>query len=399
MARVKEAPYRLTHNNGRAVLVFWSQGARTKVTLGLAYHPERSSAEESRKAHEAAEAEWRRLTDGRVVEEASRVRTDLRLLELYAIYLLQWEPPINATVNERKKLMTAKIICTGYGKAIRTWADDDARRPDGSLRWSGDKRTPLERIVADSGPGEFLSWRLLSVQRKTMKKEKSNLVRFLQWAHAAGYLASVPKVELPAGKGTVHAQMKNSGRGRNIALTMAKAMELVQAMPEWSSRTARNGGERFLVRPFFEFMRLTGLRPATIERLEVGRNWSPGDKSLRLDNEDDKAKFGREVPLLPAAVKILKDYAPESGHIFGHHDYRVHVRAAAEKVLKGEAKQYFGAYHLRYLFITSLVNRKNANVVATQWLVGHKDLSTTSGYVHGDAASAKKMLKEIEGEM
>jgi integrase len=212
-------------------------------------------------------------------------------------------------------------------------------------------------------------------------------------------LASLPPVKLPPGAGVANPKMKNSGRGKKIKLTMEQATALVAAMPETSSRKARNGGESFLVRPFFEFMRLTGLRPATIARLEVGRNWKPGDKALSLDNEDDKAKFGREVPLLPAAVKILEEYAPEKGHIFGHHDYRVHVRAAAEKTLKGEGKKYFGAYHLRHLLATFLVNRPGANIPAAQWLLGHKDLSTTSGYVEGDAASARKALKEVQGEL
>jgi integrase len=298
--------------------------------------------------------------------------------------------------NERQRLSTALVVRRTYGATLSDWASDDD-----SGRWRGDKRTPLERLVDDAGPGDFLGWRLLSVTRKTMRKEKSNLVQLFAWAKASGYLASVPAVELPIGKGTAHARMKRSGRGVHIPMTVLQAAQIVAAMPEWSSRSARNGGDRFLVRPFFEMMRLTGLREATLERLEVPRNWRNGQKSLTLADEDDKARYGRTLPILPEAVALLERYAPTRGHIFGHHDFRKHVKAAAAVVFaeQPDVAELFGGYHFRHFVATYLANRAGTNLVGAQFVLGHKDLGTTSGYVHADEDAARELLDAARGEI
>ena len=152
---------------------------RHKVALGLPYDPERSSPGERRAAHEAAEAKYRELTAGRVLVQNARVKTALTFNELYALYLERWEPADDLDVNARKRMTSA-----AYGTTVGEWASDEATRPDGSKRWRGDDRTPLQRIASDDGPGDFLGWRLIRVKRKTMRKEKSNLVQFFAWAKA-----------------------------------------------------------------------------------------------------------------------------------------------------------------------------------------------------------------------
>ena len=400
MGRPKVSPFRILNKAGRAYLDFDTpDGGRELVALKLPFGDRKTC---SREAREAGEREWRRLTEGRVVEEDRRVRTSKRLSELYAMFADRWVPPEDASVNERERLRKAYGVRMSYGQRMIGWASDEARRPDGSLRWRGDARTPLQRLVADDGPSSFLAWRLTSVKRKSMRKEKSNLVLFLEWTKAHGFLASLPPVSLPSGRGVTHPRMAKSGRGVHIALTLDHVARVVAAMPEWSNRTSRATGaagaqakRRFLVRPFFEMMWLTGLREATLERLEVPRNWRRGRTSLHLENADDKAQYGRDFPLTEASIAVLEKYAPASGHIFGHHDYRKHVRAAAKAALPPELAERFGGYHLRHFLGTHLANRAGTALPALQFVMGHTDLGTTSGYVHADAASARALLEQV----
>lgn len=120
---------------------------------------------------------------------------------------------------------------------------------------------------------------------------------------------------------------------------------------------------------------------------------------MRIDNADDKAMYGRGLPLLPEAVAILKAYAPKEGHVFGRHDYRKHVKAAAAKVFEPEVAERFGGYHFRHFVATFLANRAGTNLVGAQYVLGHVDLGTTSGYVHADKAAAAVVLKAARAEI
>ncbi len=359
---------------------------------------ERSSPAERRAAHEAAEAKWRELTDGRVVIEHRRVKTTLTFQELYALYIERWESDPKLDINARKRLQSALIVRRSYGSTIMEWASSEAVRPDGLKRWRTDDRTPLQRITADDGPSDFLGWRLTKVRRKSMRKEKSNLLSFFTWCRANGYLASAPPVTLPEGKGT---PALTTGRGVHIPLTVVDARKLVAMMPEWSSRVSRNNYEPFRVRDFFEFMWMTGLRPVTIERMEVGRNWLPGAAAVTLTDEDDKVAYGREFPLTRMATELLTRVAPDSGHIFGHHDRRKFVKAAAAIVFDSDTRkaELFGSYHLRDFVGTFLASRAGTNLSAASYVLGHRDLGTTSIYVHPDEAEARALLDSTEREM
>lgn len=399
MGRVKEAPFHVRSDRGRAVLDYVApDGRRRKVALGLEYTG-RLGATGNRAVQEAAEAKWRELTDGRVVVEHARITSDRTLAELYRAYTKRWAAPEGASINERQALLKGLGVRRVYGNHIQDWASDESLRPDGSRRWLKDRRTPLERLLADGGADEFLSWRLQLVTRSTMKKEKSNLCLFFEWLKAHHYIKSLPAVSLPKGAGT---KKLSNGRGYVIDLKPTEAARIVAAMPVWSNRASRKQDQvgRFLVRPFFDFMSMTGLREATIERLEVPRNWQPGRKSIRLDDADDKAKYGREFPLTDAAAALLTEYAPDVGHIFGHHDFRKHVKAAAAIVFadRPELAEKFGGYHLRHFIGTYLAGRAGTNLPAVQHVLGHKDLGTTSKYVHATEADARTLLEAVEQE-
>lgn len=398
MARNKGAPYYLRSVDGRGVLEYRTTEGQRKVRLGVPYDPERSSPAERRAAQQTAESKWRELTSERVVVEHSRVKTTLTFNELYSLYLEKWEADAKADLNAKKRLADTLIVRRSYGAAVVEWASDEATRTDGTKRWRSDSRTPLERISADVGPSDYLAWRLTRVVRKTMRKEKSNLAQFLEWSKAHGYLASIPSVTLPPGAGVK--AVKNSGRGVVIQLTALDARKLIAVMSEWS--TGRKGTtERFLVRSFFEFMWLTGLRPATIRRLEIGRNWMRSSKVLRLTEDDDKAKYGRDFPLTQMAAEVLERIAPDDGHIWGHHERGAYLKAAAAIVFKEDPhrRDLFGSYHLRHFVGTFLANRAGTNLAAASFVMGHTDLTTTSGYVHADADAARQLLESTEPEL
>lgn len=402
MARHKGAPYYLRSVGGRAVLEYRTTEGQRKVRLGLPFDPERSSPAERRAAQQAAEDRYRELTNERVIVEHARVKTSLTFNELYGLYLDRWEPDPKLGINAKKKLTASLIVRRAYGATLMEWAGDEASRPDGTKRWRADNRTPLERIVADVGPADFLAWRLTRVKRKTMRKEKSNLAQFLAWAKAHDYIATVPPITLPPGGGV--AAVKNTGRGVTIPISTLDARKLIAVMPEYSvGRTGPNGArrDRFLVRSFFEMLWLSGLRPVTLERLEVPRNWRRGSKSLRLDAADDKIEYARELPLTKMMIEVLDRVAPDRGHIFGFHDRDAYLRAACEIVFKDDPlkRELLGRYHLRHFVGTFLANRAGTSLPSAQFVLGHLDLTTTSGYVHADEAGARELLESAEAEL
>lgn len=136
---------------------------------------------------------------------------------------------------------------------------------------------------------------------------------------------------------------------------------------------------RFPIRARFEFGYLTGLRPGSLDRLSVPDHWEPGRTTLQLTDDADKIRWGRELPLEPRALEILAEVAPAQGLIFGHHDYREHLKAAAAKVLPPERAKRFAGSHFRSMFTTHALEL-GKNILGIQYRVGHKLLSTTARY-------------------
>ncbi|HKY38886.1 MAG TPA: site-specific integrase [Polyangiaceae bacterium] len=124
----------------------------------------------------------------------------------------------------------------------------------------------------------------------------------------------------------------------------------------------------------------TGLRPSTLDKISVPEHDTRGSRVLRITPEIDKARWARDVPLTEKARKALDSVCPDAGPIFGWHDYRPHIKAAAAKVLKGEAAKRFAGSHLRSAMTTHELEQ-GKNIVGIQYRVGHKLLSTTARYV------------------
>jgi integrase len=168
-------------------------------------------------------------------------------------------------------------------------------------------------------------------------------------------------------------------------------VQAIMSMPVLSHRISKADRRRFAVRPRFVVAYETGLRPATLDAISIPEDWKIGASTLRIDEEDDKARFGRTVTLTETARLALEQTVAElgitRGIIFGRHDYRVYLRDAG---LDGVAR--LAAYDFRHARATHQLDR-GASLSGVAFQHGHTQLTTTAKYTHptkraGDAALA-----------
>jgi integrase len=135
----------------------------------------------------------------------------------------------------------------------------------------------------------------------------------------------------------------------------------------------------------------TALRPETISRLRVPENWRPGMHHLEIQNEDDKARFGREVDLTDEAVSILVSATPEAGPVFGHHVFYKALKRAATQVLGPERGKRFAPYDFRHGRAKELLDA-GALIRGVGWVLGHKRASTTDKYLAPDRSAGRDAI-------
>lgn len=212
--------------------------------------------------------------------------------------------------------------------------------------------------------GDYQRRRLGSVQRTTVVKERSALLRFLTWCMEQEVLRDVPDFpRLP--KKASGKRHKQARRKPSVELAPAEADAILAALPEWS-RTRE--GERFPIRARFEFAYETGLRPATLDKL-VGRDVSVG--GLHIRPEVDKNRWERVVPLTARARDALKRLGPvgRAEPLFGEHDYRAPFRAACVAALGDERGKLVTPYDLKHGRVTHLLDA-GAPVMGIRYLTG-----------------------------
>jgi integrase len=256
--------------------------------------------------------------------------------------------------------------------------------------------------VTDVTATDYRDKRLRKVQGTTVRKELGALRRFLAWCGDRGYLprtVNVPGVPTKT-TGTRHTQRR---RVAAPELAPDECEAFLAALPEWSeSRRV----DRFAIRARFRVQYETGLRPSTIDGLSVPEHYSRGATSLRITPEIDKMRSAREVPLTDAARKALDatidgmparpDGEAFCGLIFGAHEYREHVAAAAKKGLPPAAARVFTGAHLRSARLTHLLER-TGNVAGVQHLAGHADTRSTSRYLRPTFRAAVAALESFRG--
>lgn len=264
---------------------------------------------------------------------------------------------------------------------------------------------------------DLVSERLGKVKRQSVKREVAALRNFVAFALQRKLIPEL--VHVPnAPKHAAGTACEVRRRVAALPITREQVEAFLAALPE-TSELSENRGDVYPIRDRFVVQYETSLRPSSIDRLRVPDHYQPGESMLRLSDDTDKARWGRDVPLTPRARAALdrvlawveaqrqaKQAAlgrpvlaePYAGPIFGVHNYKKQVRKAAKEALPPELADRFCAAHLRSARITHLLER-GANIVGVQYSAGHKQLSTTSKYVRPtfrSAADAMAVMSDPE---
>jgi integrase len=304
---------------------------------------------------------------GHVVRGGKQARSRVRLsLETPEVLLGRWLVSISGVLDP-------ETVKTYEGYAGKHWATFKT----------------LDDFLDDAQLAEYARERLRNVLRKTLSKELSALYGFLGWCKEQGAIAELPARPEVGRKVTG----KRSGKQRAQANEMSpeQVEAFIAALPEWSERTRQ--GKAFAVRSRFRFAYETGLRPATLDALTWG-HWN--GESLRIDDEHDKARFGREVPLSAAAIAALESLAAGgpslSSTIFGRHDYRVAIRKAC---LKASIPLTIAPYDFRHARGTHLVDA-GVPRTAVAYMLGQKRLTTTDIYTRPTQRAAEAAIAALD---
>lgn len=235
--------------------------------------------------------------------------------------------------------------------------------------------------ITDESCNRYMRNRLGKVQASTVRKELSALRGFCRWAELDVTVPSVPKRTL----GTPY---KDPRRKAAIAISRREAQRIIAALPERSSDRKDPSALPYPVRARFEVAYETGLRPATLDRLEAPEHYRKGAMEITITPAIEKIREPRVVPLTARARKALDRVCPKQGPIFGAHDYREPIWKAAKAVLGEHRAELFTMAHLRSAMITHSLDA-GAPLTAVQHLVGHKHTSTTALYVRPGEAAAR----------
>jgi integrase len=244
----------------------------------------------------------------------------------------------------------------------------------------------FDRITPTSA-AEYGRARLRKVTRDTVKKELAALRNFLAWCQEQGVLGEAPKVAtLPRrAMGVRSANRKTEATD----LTPEDVDAFIAVLPEWSSERAT----RFAVRARFRVAWETALRPSTLDRLSAPEHYRAGASELVVADDIDKARFGRTLPLTDAARRALDSVVGKAGLVFGKHDYRPYIRAAATRAGLDPAKVAtltpYDMRHARTLHLTET----SGNLPGVAFLVGHTRITTTDKYLRATRRAANRVLE------
>jgi site-specific recombinase XerC len=257
---------------------------------------------------------------------------------------------------------------------------------------------------------EYMRARLLVVQSSTVRKELSALRHFLNWCVELGALPQ--KVNVPSvPKRVTGTRFEKRRRSGAIALSPDETEAMLAKLEAWSTSKRV---PPFPIQARFLVAYETSLRPATLDALLLDVHYRIGSSTIMLTHEFDKNRWGREVPLSSRAraaldavcVRLHADRAkrlaelPEGSElppepIFGKHDYREHLKAAAESVLSPERAKLFNGAHFRSARITHWLEQTN-NLPGTQYMAGHRLATTTAGYVKQSLRAALDVVSAVE---
>jgi hypothetical protein len=223
--------------------------------------------------------------------------------------------------------------------------------------------------------------------RTTVLRELAYLRQFLDWCVLHGALASAPTIPKlpPKARGT----RTGPQRAKAVHISPADADAILAALPEESKTIA---GRKWPIRARFAFMWETMLRPETLSRLRVPEHWRPGSSQVELEDEDDKARWGRTLDLSPEAVRLLRQVAPAEGLIFGDHNYSKVLKRVATAILGPRLGRMFAPYDFRHGGAKDALDA-GAGIRGVAFNLGHKRISTTDKYLAPDRAAGAEATR------
>jgi integrase/recombinase XerC len=243
----------------------------------------------------------------------------------------------------------------------------------------------LEEIGAEASWADFHAHRRRKgASTRTIAKELSTLRSFAKWCRQRGVLQAVPEYRGPRITSDFEA----------LCLEPEQIEALLAALPETVSRGAAAGRP---IRARYVFAWETALRPATIARIRVD-DYDRSRKRLRIRDSVDKARFGRELALSERAWRALEAMSQPAGLIFGAARLGGALKAAAvASGLSNEVAKRMTPYTFRHSRITHLAS-VSTDIRAVAYLAGHKNLATTSHYVHGNVKAGERLLAAAVGD-
>jgi site-specific recombinase XerD len=246
----------------------------------------------------------------------------------------------------------------------------------------------FERFT-EASYGDYMRERIQRVTRTTLRKELSALRQFRSWCAERG--VKLPEIPSLPKYGHDGVRAKNARKQVATILTEREIKQILLAMPERSRRTGN------FVRPFFIAYWETGLRPTSLLKLEAGVNYTKGSKSLFLGNSQDKAHFGRTIPLTDAARKALDRVVPKSGvgKLFTGIDKQTLRESLEAAMAKTKITKRVSVYDFKHSRATQLAN-SGAPLTGVMHLLGHRRISTTAGYVQGGEKAALEALACVQ---
>lgn len=265
--------------------------------------------------------------------------------------------------------------------------------------------------VSSDSVKAYSAKRLASVSASTVRHELSALRMLIRWAYpnenADTIVPSLPRSTRGVSYETSSGLRR---RGKPTELTEQETTLIISALPEWS-RAARvhrddngeqwiRGAWRYPIRARFIVKYETGLREGLLDQLSVPEHWSP-DRSgkLRITDELDKMRYERTVPLTPAAQTALESVTNSgsfAGVVFGQHDYRCSVRAAARSAgIAGHRVKTLAPNDLRHARATHLGASPQATMAGLMHMFGWTQPSTAAKYMHPTEGAARKMLVSV----
>jgi hypothetical protein len=121
-------------------------------------------------------------------------------------------------------------------------------------------------------------------------------------------------------------------------------------------------------------------------------DYRQGAATLRIRDEVDKNRFGRELPLSTAARAALDSVCPAKGLIFGSHDCIMLLRRAAKAAgIDAYRADRISDYDFRHSAATHL-GRSSDNLPGVMYLLGHKQPATTARYMRPQRDAALEVL-------